>query len=169
MLIRRPDLVDRAVLAAANPGGTRGVPADPEVERTLNDPNVSLDRKLALTFPPGPEGERAAKEVYARIQDAGKRGTVPDDFTVSKETTLRQDRARTTLWDADEANFSDLKTIKTPVLVTDGRYDVDRQAGELADHRRPDSLRLARLLRRRARVPLQEHERFAQTLDAFLK
>ncbi|MFM8795063.1 MAG: alpha/beta hydrolase [Acidimicrobiales bacterium] len=124
LLIRHPDVVDKAVLAAANPGGSRGVPADKAVEDKLNDPDVSDDQKLALLFPSGPDEEREAEEVYSRILAAGKNGTAPDDFTVSKETTLRQDRARTTLWDADESNFNELKNIKTPVLLTDGRYDI---------------------------------------------
>ncbi len=37
---------------------------------------------------------------------------------------LRQNRARTTLWDADESNFADLKNITNPMLLADGRDDV---------------------------------------------
>ncbi len=124
LLIRHPDLVGKAVLAAPNPGGSRNVPADKDVEDKLNDPNIPDDQKLALLVPPGPDGLRAAKEIFGRIQDAAKQGTAPNDFDVSKQTTERQDRARTTLWSADESNYNGLKNIKNPVLVTDGRYDV---------------------------------------------
>ncbi len=124
LLIRHPDAVGKAVLAAANPGGSHNVPADKDVEDKLNDPNVPMEQKLSLAFPPGPENELAVKEVFGRILAAGKNGTAPNEFTVSKQTTERQDRARTTLWSADEENYDDLKTITTPVLVTDGRYDV---------------------------------------------
>jgi len=41
-----------------------------------------------------------------------------------KETKIRQARARTLLWDADNQNYKDLKNIKVPVLVADGREDV---------------------------------------------
>ena len=93
LLIRHPDLVDKAVLAAANPGGSQGVPADKAVEDKLNDPNISDDQKLALLFPPGDGEEALAEEIYSRILAAGKQGSAPDDFTVSKETALRQNRA----------------------------------------------------------------------------
>lgn len=124
LLIRHPDLVGKAVLAAPNPGGSHNVPADKDVEDKLNDPNIPDDQKLALLVPPGPDGLRAAQEIFGRIQEAAKQGTAPNDFDVSKQTTERQDRARTTLWSADESNYDGLKNIKNPVLVTDGRFDV---------------------------------------------
>ena len=58
------------------------------------------------------------------IMENGKQGVAPNDFDVSKETTERQDTARTTLWSADETNFENLKNIKNPMLVTAGRFDV---------------------------------------------
>ena len=124
LLIRHPESVGKAVLAAPNPGGSRGVPADKAVEDKLNNPDVALDQKLALLVPAGPGEEAQAEEIYQRILNAGKQGTAPDDFTVSRETALRQNRARTTLWNADESNFENLKNIKNPVLLTDGRDDV---------------------------------------------
>src|SRR5690606_28752104 len=124
LLIRHPDLVDRAVLAAPNPGGRHNVPADKDVEDKLNDPNITDDQKLSLLVPPGPDNLRAAQEIFARSQDAAKQGTAANDFDVSKQTTERQDRARTTLWSAVDSNYNDLKNIKNPVLVTDGRFDV---------------------------------------------
>ena len=51
-------------------------------------------------------------------------GTIPDDFKVSKETTERQTRARTTLWEGNDDNYNALKTITTPVLVTAGKDDL---------------------------------------------
>lgn len=124
LLIRHPDLVGKAILAAANPGGSHSVPADQEVEDKLNDPNIPQVDKLALVFPSGAGGELAAKEIFSRIMEAGKRGTAPDDFKVSKQTTERQNRARTTLWNADNENFNNLKNVGNPVLVTAGRDDI---------------------------------------------
>ena len=169
LLIRHPDLVGRAVLASPNPGGSHGVPADKAVEDKLNDPNVPEDQKLALTFPPGPEGERAAKEVFSRIVEAAKRGTAPDDFKVTKETTERQDRARTTLWDADDENFNALKTIRTPVLVTGGRDDViDKPVNALIIAGEIPFAWLAFYDGGHAFL-FQEHEKFAETVEAFLR
>lgn len=169
LLIRRPELVGKAVLAAADPGGSHGVPADKSVEDTLNNPDIPDIKKLALTFPPGPSGETAAKEVYARILEAGKRGTAPDDFTVSNQTTERQDRARTTLWRADQNNFNDLKNIKNPVLVTDGRDDIiDKPVNSVIIAGQIPFAWLAFYDGGHAFL-FQQHKKFAETVDVFLK
>jgi pimeloyl-ACP methyl ester carboxylesterase len=123
-LIRHPDLINKAVLAAANPGSSYQIPASEDVESKLNNPNVPEMEKLGLVFTDDAAGKLAAAEVLGRIKLAVENGTMPNDFKVSKETTIRQDRARTTLWSNNQSNFKDLKNIKIPVLVTDGRYDV---------------------------------------------
>jgi len=71
-------------------------------------------------------GRQAAQATVERLKAAVAAGTMPDDFDVSKETTIRQDRARTTLWEGagNDANFDALKTITTPVLVTAGMDDI---------------------------------------------
>lgn len=169
LLIRHPELVGKAVLAAANPGGSRGVPADKAVEDKLNDPNIPEDEKLGLLVPPGPAGERAAKEIYARILAAGKRGTAPNDFSVSRQTTERQDRARTTLWNADEGNFNDLKNIRNPVLLTDGRDDiVDKPVNSVIIAGQIPFSWLAFFDGGHAFL-FQEYEKFAKTVDVFLE
>lgn len=124
LLIRHPDLVGKAVLCAADPGGSQSVPAAADVEARLNDPNLKGLEKIALTFPDNAQGRDAAKAALARLRSAVKAGTIPDDFTVSRETTIRQTRARTELWRADDSNFADLKGIKIPVLLADGRDDL---------------------------------------------
>lgn len=45
-------------------------------------------------------------------------GTIPGDFVISKEAKERQLRARTTLWDADDQNYKDLKNIKAPFSLS---------------------------------------------------
>lgn len=124
VFIRHPDVVNKGILAAPNPGGSRQVKASPDVEKQLNDPNVSTFDKAAMIFPKNAAGELALKQVLNRINTAMKNGSAPTDNVVSKETALRQDRARTTLWTANEKNFDDLKNIKFPVLVSDGREDI---------------------------------------------
>ncbi|MFM8458850.1 MAG: alpha/beta fold hydrolase [Chthoniobacterales bacterium] len=124
LLIRHPDVIDKAVLCAANPGGSHQDPASKDVEGKLNNPDVPEIDKLGLVFTDDAAGKAAEQEVLARLKAAVAAGTVPKDFAVSKETTERQDRARTTLWKADNSNFKDLKNIKVPVLLTDGRSDV---------------------------------------------
>lgn len=123
-LIRHPDLVIKGILCAPNPGGKYQVKANKKTEEELNDPHLSAMENVALLFPNNEAGKQAAKDALAREQAAKLAGAIPDDFVISKESKLRQTRARTTLWDADNKNFADLKNIKVPVLVADGQYDI---------------------------------------------
>ena len=123
LLIRHPDVIDKAVLCAANPGGKYQDAATPDVESKLNNPDLPDADKIALTFTDDAAGKQAATDALARLKAAVAAGTIPDGFKTVKETVERQDRARTTLWTADNSNFEDLKNIKVPVLVTDGRSD----------------------------------------------
>lgn len=169
LLVRHPDIVGKAVLAAPNPGGSHSVPADKVVEDKLNDPNVPDAQKLALLVPHGADGELAGKEIYARILEAGKQGTAPNDFNVSKQTTERQNRARTTLWNADEENFKSLKNIQNPVLVTDGRQDViDKPVNSLIIAGQIPFAWLAFFDGGHAFL-FQQHKKFAETVKVFLK
>jgi pimeloyl-ACP methyl ester carboxylesterase len=124
LLIRHPELVDKAVLCSANPGGKYQDQTAPSVENKLNDPNVPEMEKIGLVFPDNEQGRLAAKDCLARIKAAVEAGTIPNDFSVSKETTMRQNRARTVLWSGNNDNFNALKNIKVPVLLADGRFDV---------------------------------------------
>lgn len=124
LLIRHPDAVNKMILCAANPGGKYQDAAAPDVEGKLNNPNLPDAEKLALTFSDDAVGKQAATEAIARLKAAVASGIFPDDFKTVKETVERQDRARTTLWKADNSNFEDLKNVKVPVLVTDGREDI---------------------------------------------
>ncbi|CDR33752.1 alpha/beta fold hydrolase [Criblamydia sequanensis] len=124
LLIRHPELVDKAVLCAANPGGKYQDRTAPDVENKLNNPNVSETEKIGLVFPDNEQGTQAAKESLARIKAAVKSGSIPNNFSVSKETLIRQNRARTVLWNNDNENFNALKDIKVPVLLSDGRFDI---------------------------------------------
>lgn len=169
LLIRHPDVVNKAVLAAANPGGSRNVPADKDVEDKLNDPNLPFQQKLGLTFPPGPANEKLAEEIFARILQAGKDGTAPNGFEVSKQTTERQDRARTTLWSADESNYDNLKNITNPVLVTDGRDDIiDKPVNSVIIASQIPFAWLAFFEGGHAFL-FQDYKKFAATVEVFLQ
>lgn len=123
VFIRHPDKVNKGILLAPNPGGTAQVKPSPAVAEKLNDPNVSTLNKASLFFPDTPEGRKAMEEAFARLKAAVADGTLPNDAEVSKQTALRQNRARSTLWDANTANFEALKDIRFPVLIADGRDD----------------------------------------------
>ena len=168
-LIRHPDVINKAVLAAANPGGSYQIPASEDVESKLNNPNIPEMEKLGLVFTDNAAGKLAATEVLGRIKLAVENGALPNDFKVSKETTVRQDRARTTLWSSNQSNFENLKNIKTPVLITDGRYDVIDipKNSQLIASQIPYSW-LAYYDGGHAFL-FQQYGRFAETVNAFLK
>ena len=169
LLIRHPELVGKAVLCAANPGGRHEISASKDVESKLNNPNVPEMEKLGLVFTNNDAGRKAATEVLSRIKAAATAGTIPNDFAVSKETTLRQDRARTTLWRNDQANFEQLKSIKSRVVLTDGRYDVIDipKNSALMANQIPFSW-LAYFDGGHAFL-FQDYKRFADTVNVFLK
>lgn len=169
VLIRHPDLINKGILAAANPGGSYQIPASEDVESKLNNPNVPEMEKLGLVFTDNAAGKLAATEVLGRIKLAVENGALPNDFKVSKETTVRQDRARTTLWSSNQSNFEDLKNIKIPVLVTDGRYDVIDipKNSQLIASQIPYAW-LAYYDGGHAFL-FQQYGRFAETVNAFLK
>jgi pimeloyl-ACP methyl ester carboxylesterase len=168
-LIRHPDVINKAVLAAANPGGSYQIPASEDVESKLNNPNIPEMEKLGLVFTDNAAGKLAATEVLGRIKLAVENGALPNDFKVSKETTERQDRARTTLWGSNQSNFENLKNIKTPVLITDGRYDVIDipKNSQLIASQIPYSW-LAYYDGGHAFL-FQQYGRFTETVNAFLK
>lgn len=124
LLIRHPDVVKKAVLCSANPGGKHEDKTAKNVEDKLNNPNIPDMQKIGLVFTNNEQGKLAAENCLARLKEAVATETIPNDFTVSKETLMRQNRARTTLWSNDNENYDALKEIKNPVLVTDGRYDI---------------------------------------------
>ena len=124
LVIKHPELVNKVILCAPNPGGKYQIAIDKKVGEELNNPSLSPMENFELLFPITPEGKAAAKVVYGRFMAAKAAGTIPDDFVISKEAKERQVRARITLWNADNQNYQDLKKIKVPVLVADGREDI---------------------------------------------
>lgn len=124
LLIRHPHVVEKAVLCSANPGGTHQDKTSPDTENKLNNPTIPEMEKISLVFPDNAQGKLAAKDCLERIKMAVASGAMPNDFTVSKETILRQNRARTVLWSGSNENFNALKYIKNPVLLADGRDDI---------------------------------------------
>lgn len=124
LLIRHPDLISKAILCAPDPGGSHSVHMEPSVAATFNDPKLTFLENVELLFTNDAAGKQAAKESLTRIHAAAKNGSAPNDFNVPQETKDRQIIARTKLWSADESNYENLKNIKVPVLVADGRYDI---------------------------------------------
>ena len=168
-LIRHPDMVIKGILCAPNPGGKYQVKANKQTEEELNNPHLSVMQNVALLFPNNDAGKQAAKEAMQREQAAKLAGIIPDDFVISKESKFRQTRARTTLWDADNKNFADLRNIKVPVLVADGQFDIldVPKNSQIIANQIPFAW-LAYFDGGHAFL-FQQHKKFAETVNAFLK
>ncbi len=117
-VIRHPDLINKVILCAPNPGGKYQIAISKKVGEELNNPSLSPMVNFELLFPVTLEGKAAAKVVYERFMAAKAAGTIPGDFVISKEAKERQLRARTTLWDADDQNYKDLKNVKAPFSLS---------------------------------------------------
>jgi pimeloyl-ACP methyl ester carboxylesterase len=168
LLIRHPELVGKAILCSANPGGRHAVATSAAVESRLNDPNLPEMKKMGLVFPDNHEGREAASECLARIKNAAKSGSIPNDFTASHETSLRQTRARTVLWSGSDANFNALKHIRNSVLLADGRDDViDRPQNSVVIANQIPFAWTAFLKGGHAFL-FQSNKQFAALVDAFL-
>lgn len=167
-LIRHSDLAIRGILCAPNPGGKHQVKASKQVRDELNNPDLSLMQNVALLFPKNEAGNQAAKEALARINAAKNAGTIPDDFNISKEAKMRQDRARSVLWDADNQNYLDLRNVRVPVLVADGRFDIIDvpKNAQIVANRIPFAW-LAYFDGGHAFL-YQQHKQFAETVIAFM-
>lgn len=167
-VIRHPELTDKVILGAANPGGKYNIPIKQSVSKVLNNPDLSLMGNVELLYPDTPTGKEAAKQTLARVKEATKNGEIPDDFTVSKETKVRQDRARNELWNKMNSNFQDLKNVKRPVLLTDGTDDIidNPKNSPLMATQIPFSW-LAFFEGGHAYL-FQSHEKFSKTVDNFL-
>lgn len=169
LLIRHSDLVEKAILCSANPGGEYADKTAESVESKLNDPNTPEMEKIALVFTDDEKGKLAAKNCLARLKEAVAAGTIPNDFAVSKETLIRQNHARTVLWNNDNENFKALKGIKNAVLLADGRSDIiDLPKNSVIIANQIPYAWTAFLSGGHAFL-FQEHEQFAALVHAFLQ
>ena len=167
-VIRHPDLTNKAVLCAPNPGGKYEDPTDKDIEAELTSPTLPLMDNVALLYPKNAAGLQAAKDTVARVSAAKAAGTIPDDFTIPAEGRSRQVKARA-LWKVDNANYEALKDIKVPVLVTDGRDDIiDKPRNSLIIANQIPFAWLAFFEGGHAFM-FQQREKFAATVNVFLK
>jgi pimeloyl-ACP methyl ester carboxylesterase len=169
LLIRHPEVVEKAILCSASPGGKHTDKTSENVESKLNNPNIPDMEKIGLVFTNDSQGKLAAENCLARLKTAVAAGTIPNDFAVSKETLMRQNRARTTLWNNDNENYHALKNIKNAVLLTDGRYDIiDLPKNSLIIANQIPYAWLAFLPGGHAFL-FQSYQQFADLVDVFLE
>jgi pimeloyl-ACP methyl ester carboxylesterase len=124
LVIRNPDVVDKVLLCAANPGGSHQVATSAEAAAKLKAPVHSELEAVEQFYDPTPEGIQQAKAYLERLHKAITDKTIPNDLIVKPETVERQDRARGKPWNDSDENFDALSKITASVLISDGRNDV---------------------------------------------
>lgn len=162
-----PDLVEKLVLCAPNPGGKYRVTASWKVVQNVQSPTLSHEEMLRLLFPQTTLGKASELAYKTRILQAIKDGTAPNDLAIDEQTILRE-KAALDLWNKADDNYENLSKIKAPTLLADGKEDVIDP---------PENVRLIA-----NRIPFswtayfdgghaflfQEYERFAHLVTLFL-
>ncbi len=169
MAIRHPEVVEKLILCAPNPGGTHQVPTTEEVTKKLNDPTLPKEQSIGLFFTPGADYMHSAEGYLNRLQEAVNGKEIPNDFAVSDQTIERQNQARGGTWNTSNDNFEALSNIKIPVLITDGKQDIIDLPGnvEVIADRIPYAW--VAYFETGHAFMFQEHERFADLVKAFLE
>ncbi|NNM43805.1 MAG: alpha/beta hydrolase [Chlamydiae bacterium] len=123
LAIQHPQLIDKLVLCATDPGGGYAVPMTEEVHKLTNLLKLTKEEQSYLIFPNTPQGRLAYAKHEERSKKAIEDGSIPTDLSTSTQTIERQERARE-LWDQDKTTYEAIKNIQMPVLVTDGMEDL---------------------------------------------
>ena len=166
ILLTRPDLVRRAVLASAAPQGAEGMHgwAD-DVMAAVGRPEASPEGYLEVFFAKSESSRMAGKSALGRIHGPREHPDEPTDW----DTRLAQYDAVCRWGIPDQAMLQRVRAIKTPVLIANGDSDpmiLPRYsyllAGLIPDSRvkiYPDSAH---------GFLWQHHEEFAADVTAFL-
>ncbi len=123
LAIRHPEILDRLILCAPNPGGHYQAHRHSKTYQQLTSFNLSLEQALPLLYPQTSEGRSAANSFVERLKRAVIGGSVPDDFNISNQTLERQIHALK-LWDENNMHYEALSHLQIPTLVADGLEDV---------------------------------------------
>lgn len=119
-LVEHPDLVRRAVLVGAAPGGsTETIPPQPQFSQLAGKLSYTEDDQLFLFFGLTPQGREAGRASLERI--AARRD--PSEPAVTSEGMQVQRQALVDWFQGAGNYFSRLKEIKQPVLVINGDKD----------------------------------------------
>jgi pimeloyl-ACP methyl ester carboxylesterase len=121
ILVERPQLVRRVVLAGAAPQGGVGTKDLPAVmaDAMKKSGEQKLHPKVFLFFTDTPHGRTAATTFMERI---GKH-TVDPDPPVSDATVMAQMKA-IVMWGSVPQNGAELAAIRQPVLIVNGSNDI---------------------------------------------
>jgi pimeloyl-ACP methyl ester carboxylesterase len=119
VVLRHPELVNRLILSATDPGSPRAVQPSPAVIALLE--SATRNGLIEAIFPQTRAARAAAKAYLARV--AAQPGLQPSYFEVSPET-IRAQLGAELAWNRPGAgSYASLGRIAQPTLVIDGALD----------------------------------------------
>ncbi|SDG18178.1 alpha/beta fold hydrolase [Epilithonimonas hungarica] len=120
LLVSHNEIVRNAILAGTSPKGATSInQRDPKIAEMVTRPTLGLDEFLALFFNASDKSRELGKAFWERKQNS----KYPKDVVVSKEAAKAQAKARLD-WGNDTLNTINYKNITNPVLVANGKVDV---------------------------------------------
>lgn len=120
LLASRGDVVRNAVLAGTSPKGAKSInQRDPAIAEMVTRPTLGEEEFLALFFNTSEKSRELGRAFWKR-RAANK---YPKDIAVSKESAKAQAVARLN-WGDDTSNSIDYKKISHPILVANGKVDI---------------------------------------------
>lgn len=122
MAVRHPDVVDRLVLIAGNPGGSRTTLGPRWVQRADSDPNYTTRTYLRTNYPNTTCAQSAGRAFLRRQSAAVESGRFPAD-RVPESTYDAMVRAENP-WMRSDRNARQLARVSAPTLVAVAVDDV---------------------------------------------
>ncbi len=120
LLIRHNEVVRNAILAGTSPKGARSInQRDPKIAELVKRPTLGLEEFLALFFNGSDKSRELGKAFWQRRSES----RYPKDVVVSPEAAKAQAKARLD-WGNDTLIASDYEKITNPVLVANGKVDL---------------------------------------------
>lgn len=162
--LQAPGLVRRMILAGTGPRGGEGID---QILRIAAAANVKAaltlkDSRNYLFFPRTPEGKRAAKDYFGRLEER----TTGRDKRISLQARVAQLKA---IRAAGKSDPDDLSLITQPVLVANGDHDLMVASSHSADiARRLPNARLTVYPDSGHGGVFQHHQQFVPEALAFL-
>ncbi|TJZ53686.1 alpha/beta hydrolase [Sphingobacterium olei] len=120
LLVSHNEIVRNAILAGTSPKGAKSInQRDPKIAEMVTTPTLGMEEFLTVFFNASDKSRELGKAFWQRKSES----KYPQDLVVSKETAKAQAIARFS-WGNDTLNTVNYENITNPILVANGKVDV---------------------------------------------
>lgn len=120
LLVSHNEIVRSAILAGTSPKGAKSInQRDPKIAEMVTRPTLGLEEFLALFFNTSDKSRELGKAFWQRKSES----KYPQDLVVNTEAAKAQAKARLD-WGNDTLNTINYENITNPILVANGKVDV---------------------------------------------